>query len=112
MYNILRKILFCIPPEEAHHFSMSGLSLASKIPGVKNIFRSSITADPRLEKELFGLKFTNPVGLAAGFDKNALYLDGAISKFYLPGTKFAEAKEFGVLISVTENSWHAKQLQP
>src|SRR5690242_589779 len=75
MYNILRKILFCIPPEEAHHFSMSGLSLASKIPGVKNIFRSSITADPRLEKELFGLKFTNPVGLAAGFDKNALYLD-------------------------------------
>jgi uncharacterized protein YigE (DUF2233 family) len=43
--------------------------------------------------------------------KNALYLDGAISKFYLPGTKFAEGEAFGVLIGVTENSWQAKQAQ-
>jgi dihydroorotate dehydrogenase len=75
MYNILRKILFWFPPEEVHHFSMNGLALAGKIPGVSKIFRSPATSQPGLKKELFGLQFTNPVGLAAGFDKNALYLD-------------------------------------
>ncbi|MBA4166187.1 MAG: quinone-dependent dihydroorotate dehydrogenase [Chitinophagaceae bacterium] len=75
MYDILRKMLFWFPPEEVHYFSMSGLSLAGKIPGVKKIFRSRLPSDPGLQKELLGLTFTNPVGLAAGFDKNAKYLD-------------------------------------
>jgi dihydroorotate dehydrogenase len=75
MYDILRNMLFWFPPEEVHHFSMNGLSLARRFPGIKNIFRSHFTAAPELKKELFGLTFTNPVGLAAGFDKNALYLD-------------------------------------
>lgn len=75
MYNILRKILFCLPPEEAHHFSMNGLSIAGKIPGTKRLFAHRSAFDPRLRREVFGLSFRNPVGLGAGFDKNALYLD-------------------------------------
>jgi dihydroorotate dehydrogenase len=75
MYDIIRRILFWFPPEDVHYFSMNALSVAGKIPGIKNIFRASITTDPRLQKELFGLTFMNPVGLAAGFDKNAVYLD-------------------------------------
>lgn len=75
MYNILRKVLFCFPPEQVHHLTMNGFSVLSKVPGVKNIFKSSYTSNPALRKTLFGLDFINPVGLAAGFDKNALYLD-------------------------------------
>ncbi len=75
MYNTLRNILFCFPPEEVHYFSMNSLALAGKLPGIKNIFRSKTTSHSSLKKDLFGLTFTNPVGLAAGFDKNALYLN-------------------------------------
>lgn len=74
MYNILRNILFWFPPEEVHYFSMNGLSALRKLPGVRSLFSSSFTSDPGLKKEVFGLTFSNPVGLAAGFDKNALYL--------------------------------------
>jgi dihydroorotate dehydrogenase len=75
MYNLLRQVLFCFPPEEVHYFSMNGLSAVAKIPGVKNLFSSRFTSKPALQKKLFGLEFVNPVGLAAGFDKNALYID-------------------------------------
>lgn len=75
MYNIFRKILFCFPPEDVHHFAMNGLSVAGKLPGMKKVLRPAVTIDPRLQKELFGLVFSNPVGLAAGFDKNAAYLE-------------------------------------
>jgi len=67
-------MLFWFPPENVHYFSMNCLSLAGKIPGVRTLFRPSSTAAPRLKKQLFGLEFINPVGLAAGFDKNAAYL--------------------------------------
>lgn len=53
---------------------MNGLALAAKFPGVKSIFRSHASHGNSLQKDAFGLKFRNPVGLAAGFDKNALYL--------------------------------------
>lgn len=75
MYQFLRKVLFWFPPEEVHHLSMNGLSVLSKLPGINNMFRSKVTEKPSLQTKLFGLTFTNPVGLAAGFDKNALYLD-------------------------------------
>ncbi|MBO9570995.1 MAG: dihydroorotate dehydrogenase (quinone), partial [Chitinophagaceae bacterium] len=75
MYHFLRKVLFWFPPEEVHHLSMNALSVFSKVPGVKKIFRSPVTANPSLAKNVFGLTFSNPVGLAAGFDKNALYID-------------------------------------
>jgi dihydroorotate dehydrogenase len=75
MYKAIRKVLFWFPPENVHYFSMGALAVAGKIPGVNSAFRSRFTHDERLKKEVFGLTFRNPVGLAAGFDKNALFLE-------------------------------------
>ena len=73
MYKLLiRPILFWFDPEEVHHFSFSFIKFISKIPFVPNILKSIYEVkDTRLEREVFGLKFKNPVGLAAGFDKDA-----------------------------------------
>jgi dihydroorotate dehydrogenase len=73
MYKlIIRPILFWFDPEKVHYFTFSIIRLASKIPGFKAVFRSLyLINDTRLETEVFGLKFKNPVGLAAGFDKDA-----------------------------------------
>jgi dihydroorotate dehydrogenase len=75
MYKAIRKVLFWFPPENVHYFSMGALAAAGKIPGVNAIFKSKVTQDERLKKEVFGLTFKNPIGLAAGFDKNALFLE-------------------------------------
>lgn len=74
MYKqIIRPLLFCFDPERVHYFTFSSIRFLSKIPGVTSIFNSLYTInDSRLETEVFGLKFKNPVGLAAGFDKNAV----------------------------------------
>ena len=59
--------------ETAHHRVTGGLRTFTKIWGAKSLLKSLYTVDdPRLEREVFGLKFKNPVGLAAGFDKNAV----------------------------------------
>lgn len=59
-------------PEKAHHFTFSLIKLLHKIPGMGPILRSIYGFEhPKLEKTLFGLKFKNPVGLAAGMDKDA-----------------------------------------
>lgn len=73
MYKlILRPIFFCFDPEKVHYFTFSVLRLINKIPLVAKIFNSFYAfEDKRLEREVFGLKFKNPVGLAAGFDKDA-----------------------------------------
>ena len=73
MYKlILRPIFFLFDPEKIHHFTFSMIRFFNKIPFVSNIFKSIYTVENvRLERELFGLKFKNPVGLAAGFDKDA-----------------------------------------
>lgn len=73
MYKtIIRPILFLFDPEKVHYFTFSLIRNLSKIPGVKSLFRSLyMIENPILERELFGLKFKNPVGLAAGFDKDA-----------------------------------------
>ena len=78
MYKFLLKpILFLFPPEFIHHLVTSALSVSCKIPGIRQLIRASyIVSDDRLKKELFGLTFKNPVGLAAGFDKNAKFIDG------------------------------------
>ncbi len=74
--SILRPILFLIDAEKAHHFSVKSASLLLKIPGLKALAKSYFSVDhPKLEREVFGLTFKNPVGLAAGFDKNAEYMD-------------------------------------
>lgn len=63
-------------PEKAHHTVTRSLRSLTKVWGLKPLLKSIYTIeDPRLEREVFGLKFKNPVGLAAGFDKNAEYIE-------------------------------------
>ena len=73
MYKLLiRPLLFLFDPEKVHYFTFSLIRILSKIPGIPSLFESLYTVnDKRLETEVFGLKFKNPVGLAAGFDKDA-----------------------------------------
>ncbi|MCC9073631.1 quinone-dependent dihydroorotate dehydrogenase [Flavobacterium sp. F-65] len=73
MYKLLiRPILFRFDPEEVHYFTFSFVRFISKIPGVSSIIKAIYKVnDSRLEREVFGIKFSNPVGLAAGFDKDA-----------------------------------------
>lgn len=76
MYKLVKPIFFSMNPEKAHHTVTGGLKTFSKIWGAKSLLKSIYTvSDPRLEREVFGLKFKNPVGLAAGFDKNAEYIE-------------------------------------
>ena len=71
--SIIRSILFQFDPEKVHYFTFSAIKLISKIPGFPVLIRFIFQVNsPKLERELFGLKFKNPVGLAAGFDKNAV----------------------------------------
>src|SRR5690625_2618583 len=70
--SIIRPLLFKFDPEKIHQFTFSFLRSTFKIPGVKNSLKKKYQLeDKRLEREVFGLKFKNPVGLAAGFDKDA-----------------------------------------
>ena len=70
--SFIRPILFKFDPEEVHYFTFSLIRFLSKIPGFSAISKSLYEVeDARLETEVFGLKFKNPVGLAAGFDKDA-----------------------------------------
>lgn len=73
MYKIIiRPLLFFFDPEKVHYFTFSLIRFLSKIPGFTSVFKSLyLVNDKRLETEVFGLKFKNPVGLAAGFDKDA-----------------------------------------
>jgi len=70
---IIRPILFLFDPEKVHYFTFSLIKVLCKIPFVASIFRSLYQVkNKKLERKLFGLTFINPVGLAAGFDKNAV----------------------------------------
>lgn len=73
MYKLLiRPLFFLFDPEKIHYFTFSLVRFTSKIPGFSALYRSLyLVDDKRLETEVFGLKFKNPVGLAAGFDKDA-----------------------------------------
>ncbi|CAN5142457.1 quinone-dependent dihydroorotate dehydrogenase [soil metagenome] len=76
MYKILRPLLFSLSPEKAHKVTLGLLSFALAIPGMKWVFNKLFTVKhPSLEREVFGLKFPNPVGLAAGFDKEAKHYE-------------------------------------
>ncbi len=75
LYPLLRKILFGFPPEDVHYFSMNLLRSGCQAGLLRRIISAGFQyQDPSLEKEVFGLQFKNPIGLGAGFDKNALYL--------------------------------------
>jgi len=76
MYKLIRKILFLFDPEKVHHFTFSFIKYSFKLPFVKSIVKSNFKVEgEKLERNLFGLTFKNPVGLAAGMDKNALLFD-------------------------------------
>lgn len=79
MYKIIRPFLFLLKPEKAHHITATALHLVLLIPGMKSIFKFIYAVkSPQLEREVFGIRFPNPVGLAAGFDKEAkLFTDFA-----------------------------------
>jgi dihydroorotate dehydrogenase len=74
MYTVLRRLLFLFPTEAVHYFSMNVLKLICSVGFLRRAVTRFCTPIHIAEKELFGLRFRNPVGLAAGFDKNALYL--------------------------------------
>ncbi|MFW5706412.1 MAG: quinone-dependent dihydroorotate dehydrogenase [Bacteroidota bacterium] len=73
MYKkIIRPLLFLLPPETVHHVVVKMLHAGYVIPGVKQMISWACRVnDPLLETELFGIRFPNKVGLAAGFDKQA-----------------------------------------
>ena len=76
MYKLLvRPLLFSFDPEWVHYFTLNTLKFLNKIPFSSWLFRKIYSyQNSSLEKELFGIKFKNPVGLAAGFDKNGKYI--------------------------------------
>jgi len=72
MYSVLRRLLFCLSPERAHHVSLALISLLEKV-GLSFIIAPSIPDKPRT---VMGIEFPNPVGLAAGLDKDAKHING------------------------------------
>lgn len=72
MYQLIKPILFKFDPENVHYFVTRNLKRFNRFPGGKALSKAIwYVESPKLEREVFGLKFRNPVGLAAGFDKNA-----------------------------------------
>jgi dihydroorotate dehydrogenase len=69
--SLIRPLLFKLAPEKAHHFTFGMLRFLFALPFVRSIFYFSYNINHRsLEREVFGIRFKNPVGLAAGFDKD------------------------------------------
>lgn len=77
MYKaLIRPLLFLLSPERAHHFTFNLLRFSGSIPGIKALLRRLYTyRHASLERKVLGLTFPNPVGLAAGFDKDAKCID-------------------------------------
>jgi dihydroorotate dehydrogenase len=76
IYPIIRNTLFLLPPETAHQVSMKGLDVVAALPVFNKWLSGQFQVqDTSLTKTVFGLQFPNPVGLGAGFDKNAAHLD-------------------------------------
>jgi len=77
MYRLLRSFLFCFPPEAVHYFSMNCLKLLCKF-GFRKVLLALYRPNPACPRTIIlggtQLHFSNPVGLGAGFDKNASYL--------------------------------------
>ncbi|HIO96897.1 MAG TPA: quinone-dependent dihydroorotate dehydrogenase [Leucothrix sp.] len=70
MYTIIQKLLFLLPPEKAHHFTLKSLSVFNKL-GVLKLLKPK---SENQEVEVMGIKFPNRIGLAAGLDKNGEYI--------------------------------------
>jgi len=73
---VLRPLLFLIDPERSHNFTLQLLKIIFHFPGVSSLSRFIYNyKNPKLSRNVFGLDFKNPVGLAAGFDKDAKFVD-------------------------------------
>jgi len=114
--KIIRPILFCFDAEDVHHFVAGNLKFWLKIPGVAGLIEKyALVKDPKLEREVFGIKFRNPVGIAAGFDKNAELFNelasfgfshieiGTVTPLGQPGNKRPR------LFRLKKDKWHHKQ---
>lgn len=77
MYHLIKPVFFQFDPEKVHYFVTRRLTWFNEhFPFGKSILRSSFGVNIKgLEREVFGIKFSNPVGLAAGFDKNGEYIE-------------------------------------
>ncbi|MES2621724.1 MAG: quinone-dependent dihydroorotate dehydrogenase [Bacteroidota bacterium] len=75
LYPLAKNFLFQLDPEEAHNFTIHNLELAGKLPFLLKIAAGAKVEHPALHRHLFGLDFPNPVGLAAGLDKNGDVID-------------------------------------
>jgi dihydroorotate dehydrogenase len=74
--SILKPIFFIFPPETIHHVVFSAVKFFFKIPGLKWLVKKEFAVDDKkLNRTVFGIDFPNPVGLAAGLDKNASHVD-------------------------------------
>jgi dihydroorotate dehydrogenase len=72
LYNLFRSLVFLLPAEKAHYFTVNLLKLSLKVPFSKLLFKKLFCLEsPILQRTVFGIDFPNPIGLAAGFDKNA-----------------------------------------
>ncbi len=71
-YRLLRRLLFTLDPERAHHMAMRALA-SGMVPAMPG------DADPLLARDLLGLRFPNPIGMAAGFSKDGEAVDGLFS---------------------------------
>lgn len=72
MYSLLRRALFCLPTETSHDLALSALSAAQRL-GLSSLLATPPAADPRT---VMGVEFPNPVGLAAGLDKDGRHIRG------------------------------------
>jgi len=76
MYSLVRKILFKVDAEKVHHWVMKRMAFAYSIGIMRGILKACFVVNHQsLERKLWGITFPNPVGLAAGFDKDARYTD-------------------------------------
>ncbi len=71
MYLFFRSLLFRLNPEHAHALTLQMIRLAGQVPPVRGLLKAWFAA-PQRPVEAFGLCFSNPVGLAAGYDKDGL----------------------------------------
>ena len=97
MYALARPLLFSLPPERAHHLAFAALRFASAMPGGRALLSALYAAprEPALRVKALGLTFPTPIGLAAGFDKDAIGFDALLALgfgFVEVGTLTGEAQ--------------------
>ncbi|WP_017259130.1 quinone-dependent dihydroorotate dehydrogenase [Pedobacter arcticus] len=76
MYKLVKPLFFQFDPEQIHYTVTDSLKIAQKVWGLPRLLKSLfVFEDKKLERNVFGLNFKNPVGLAAGFDKNGEFIE-------------------------------------